>query len=285
MAPMKGRISIDVEDASLNFGVHGGPPYQGQQQPLQWSEENVREEMISHSVHFPFEPQSVIWPGDNTVPTTSHVPTASSTQKSPISNDDPFLSYALSDFEVPPKYNGVVRALRILPSKCRVLDSASRCPFLVRMEVMETGLDADDASLYACACNTHSGGSSVGLTVQEALGSVRGQDGVCGTEGFAPCEIPPELMQRHQNEGGLKKGRDSTNFSPRAGQTSITPYNDRSDAAGKTSTNNKAVLSRGGTGYRESSPPLEHYEELDHELRHQQENGFMSLDSPNAAAR
>jgi hypothetical protein len=113
---------------------------------------------------------------------------------------------------------GVVRALRILPENCRVLSSATRCPFLVRMEVVETGLDADDARLYVA-------GSSSSLTVQEALGSLRapygnpalsgdddigamvgwldgGDDAVGGAGGFPPCEIPPELMMTHGHRGG-----------------------------------------------------------------------------------
>ncbi|KAL9180128.1 hypothetical protein ACHAXT_008098 [Thalassiosira profunda] len=269
----QGRISIDVEDS-----VHASVP--------QWSEESIREDMIKHSVHFPMEPQCVQWPG---------------------ASDN---SAAPSDFERPKKRNGVVRALRILPNDCRVLDSASRCPFLVRMEVAETGLDADDARLYA---SDVPGG--VGLTIQESLGSVRphgnsimGNAAVHGPEqgGFAPCEIPPELMsgQEHYRAVSRSSSDDSTSqgsygaeprrpaFVPsRSGghatrpSLSGVPRTQKSSGAAE----NKAVLSRGGyqgghEGYYDHHDPFDmvreqYYEELHHDLRQQRENEFVPADT------
>ena len=116
----------------------------------------VREDMIQHSVHFPMEPQCVTWPSG-----------MSSLQSSATLEEEGDGTSIISDFEHPEKHNGVVRALRILPSNCRVLDSAQRCPFLVRIEVVETGLDANYAQLYAM--DVSNGG--VGLTIEETLGS------------------------------------------------------------------------------------------------------------------
>lgn len=288
----RGRISIDAEDAALGGGGPGAPPYQ--QPPPPWSEENVREDMISHSVHFPFEPQSVVWPGDAAVPASSRRPAS-----------------VPSNRERPPRHNGVVRALRILPASCRVLDSASRCPFLVRMEVAETGLDADDARLYAGAApEVGGGGGGVGVTLQEALGSVRGQGGAFG-EGFAPCEIPPELMHGPRRrrgasaapDGGIEAGPEErgdatilhghSSSAARRDHAPVTPYYDNSHATSTSSMDNKAVLSRGGQvgeeGYYEPTPPFDlvreqHYEALHQELRHRRENEFMSPSPPVAAA-
>jgi len=276
----RGRISIDVDDPSLQDGQHHQQQHQyGHASAPRWSEEDIREDMIPHSVHFPMEPQCVRWPGGAPSASSPSSPSSASQQPQPWGGGIP-------DFEHPPERNGVVRALRILPGECRVLDSAARCPFLVRMEVAESGLDADDARLYG-----GDSGGGVGLTIGEALGSVRGPFGnsILGHghgdyggqgDGFAPCEIPPELMgkrqQRHQgvrdaafgNDAsshgqnkritveGLSRfetevsGGDSTSdfssYSPSG--SPVTSYDSGSDATTSTTTeeNHQAVLSRGG---------------------------------------
>lgn len=173
----RGRISIDVENGHGEFGYHSSYHHHSHAMP-QWSEDNIREDMIQHSVHFPMEPQSVRWPGG--------------ADESAGAGGG---SSLLSDFERPQKRNGVVRALRILPDQCRVLDSRERCPFLVRMEVAETGLDANDARLYAVDV------TGLGLTVEEVLGTTaRDHNALMGNgavpqSGFASYEIPPELMR------------------------------------------------------------------------------------------
>ncbi|KAL7538463.1 hypothetical protein ACHAXR_008573 [Thalassiosira sp. AJA248-18] len=233
----KGRVSIDVEDDSPL-------DYDGRQQQyyghhpasiMQWSEENINEDMIRHSVHFPMEPQCVCWPGGSSTSSSSSSSSSNVASSSPSTTaKEQDGNSILSDFEHPEKHNGVVRALRILPQNCRVLDSAQRCPFLVRMEVVETGLDANDARLYAMDTTddsgSGSGGSSIGLTIEEALGSVRGPlygNSILGNDGgvggiggsfggggvgFDPCGIPPELMvepQRHRRDY-RPTGNDST---------------------------------------------------------------------------
>jgi len=293
----RGRISIDVEDGP-HHGHYGHPAM-----PPRWSEEGIREDMIRHSVHFPMEPQCVCWPGG--------AATATANAGGGTSNEHS----AVSDFEHPEKRNGVVRALRILPSNCRVLDSAQRCPFLVRMEVVETGLDANDARLYAC--DVPDGG--VGLTIREALGSIRpygnsilGDRGVMlGGDGFAPCEIPPELMMmkkmgqqqhRHHPGGavdaasgdgtssslgendsirGALEPQDTSRGAPGPSTSEMSPPH-----AGNAAESNKAVLSRGGYQPEDYyAPPDMHdvireqyYEELHHDLRQQRENEYNTLD-------
>jgi hypothetical protein len=43
---------------------------------------------------------------------------------------------------------GVVRVLNIVPEECRLLASSERCPFLVQMEVLETGLSGSDPQIF-----------------------------------------------------------------------------------------------------------------------------------------
>jgi len=276
----RGGISIDVEEYDVNNHHHqyqqqhqqeyyhemGSNAHNMPPQPPVWREEDVREDMIQHSVHFPMEPQSVRWPGCS-------IPTSGDTDDTDTS------SSTISDFEHPLPHNGVVRALRILPNNCRVLDSAQRCPFLVRMEVVETGLDANDARLYAC--NVPKGG--VGVTVQESMGSHRPYSG-----GFDPCEIPPELIQRQPQYNDDSSIRQSQEI-----QRSQT--NDISTAG----TKNRAVSFRGGyqqgDGYYPSDaygmvPDAfdmvreQYYEDLHHDLREQRENEYNSPSGPSITA-
>ena len=244
----RGRMSIDVDEeenpglyphpTNQQQGHHPQHPYGGHHHaqqysvPPRWSEEDVREDMIRHSVHLPMEPRCPRgWPGGAEAPPREHHrPNDDGVEDFAIDDDlaiddrdgggegncDPATAYRPERRRR--RSGGVVRALRILPENCRVLSSATRCPFLVRMEVVETGLDADDARLYVA-------GSSSSLTVQEALGSLRapygnpalsgdddigamvgwlddGDDAVGGAGGFPPCEIPPELMMTHGHRGG-----------------------------------------------------------------------------------
>lgn len=59
---------------------------------------------------------------------------------------------------------GVMRVLNIVAPECRILASRERCPYLIHLEVAETGLEGSDARLYA------SGARGVGATVEESLG-------------------------------------------------------------------------------------------------------------------
>lgn len=174
------------------------------------------------------------------------------------------------------------------------------------MEVVETGLDADDARLYATDVE------GMGVTIEEALGSGMHQQQQHG--GFAHCEIPPELMQQQQQkmEGAnnmASSGNDSTlpindivqqhqsTFEPSARSAASVPSgsfspNQMLPQHGRAAkTDNRPILaSRGGyqggdDGYY--APPLDihgsgsfdmireqHYEELHHDLRQQRENEF-----------
>lgn len=239
----RGRISIDVE-----------PIEEAGHMFTHWSENNVREDMIHHSVHFPMEPQCVCWPGGSDI--------------------------ANSDFEHPSKRNGVVRTLRVLPELCRVLDSRERCPFLVRMEVAETGLEANDARLYATDVQP-----GVGLTVEEALGSTRPhgssilKDSVIINGGFGACEIPPELIRDHANQ----MAADIYSPTPKVSERSDTLH----------TSNGKAVLSRGGyqggdDNYYDSPDMYgtldmvqeQYYDQVNHDMHHQRDHEYYQNSSP-----
>ena len=56
-----------------------------------------------------------------------------------------------------------MRVLNIVTSECRLLSSRERCPYLVHLEVAETGLEGSDARLYA------SGAKGLGTTIEESL--------------------------------------------------------------------------------------------------------------------
>lgn len=59
---------------------------------------------------------------------------------------------------------GTVRVLNIVVPETRILNSRDRCPYLVHLEVADTGLEGNDARLYA------SGPYGLGNTVEESLG-------------------------------------------------------------------------------------------------------------------
>ena len=323
----RGQISIDVDENE--FGLYDNQQYQHYQhhhvppqhtQSSSWKEENVREDMIQHSVHFPMEPQCVTWPGGlkagssySSTSSSSSNTASSSDQKGTSTGDDNSNNFAttISDFEHPAPNNGVVRALRILPMNCRVLDSAQRCPFLVRMEVVETGLDGNDARLYASA-----GDDGVGVTIQEALGSVLEREYNNG--GFDPCEIPPELMSEEKPGRNDDDATTSSSSSSRREndcellQQSISASLDspaslkRVEVSGLESYknieksekgNNKAVIHSRGGGYQDGDgyyPPdaygmvpdafemvrEQYYEDLHHDLRQERENEYNSPTHP-----
>ena len=90
---------------------------------------------------------------------------------------------------------GVVRVLNIVVEESRILASRERCPFLVRVEVAETGLQGNDGRLYAA------GVSGLGATVEEALAmsaceanSGSSDNGRADQQGYAPYKIPSELL-------------------------------------------------------------------------------------------
>jgi phosphatidylinositol 4-kinase len=132
--------------------------------------EDMSVEMLKNSIHFPLIPQTGAWPSGQAAP--------------------------LSSQQGPPTIE-VARALNIVVPETRVLASRERCPFLVHLELADTGLEGSDARLYA------SGVSGLGSTVEEALnmGSRRGlatkdgpKDQLQSGNEFSSYEIPPELL-------------------------------------------------------------------------------------------
>ena len=135
--------------------------------------EDIDLDMLKHSVHFALEPKSVTWPGP----------------------DD----YNRQD---PSRQNecGVMRVLNIVSEDARIMASRERCPFLVLLEVAETGLEGNDARLYA------SGVDDVSVTLEEAMG-LRGitddgefESSQSNENGFTPYQIPAELMVPSQSK-------------------------------------------------------------------------------------
>jgi hypothetical protein len=105
---------------------------------------------------------------------------------------------------------GVLRVLNIVTSESRILSSRERCPFLVHLEVAETGLEGNDARLYA------SGARGLGATLTESLGvgpNTRDSDGQSQRDqqhhqkaGSSSYGIPSELFRG--SEGGERSVDD-----------------------------------------------------------------------------
>lgn len=151
----KGDISLDVEDFQ---DVHGWPHLT-----------DLTTEDIQYSVHLPLTPQSGIWPsGDEAFPSKRKGSTTS---------------------------NGVMRVLNIVVPESRLLASRERCPFLIHVEVVDSGIEGHDARLYAA------GRSALGSTVEEAIGINRmpsnGEMSTrhVNTNSQMGYKIPPELLE------------------------------------------------------------------------------------------
>lgn len=276
----RGSVSLDVDDSwgypqqqhqhqygghnqYQSFEQHQYQPYdqiehQQLQPPRLLDDSDVEEDMVNYSVHFPMEPQSVAWPGGQQTTT---------------------------DFEHPPQRNGVVRALRILPSQCRILDSRERCPFLVRMEVFETGLEANDPKLY----DIEDGAASQENIVTKEVPSSPVVDNIdenenpnrAGQEEVETEEARPryQYSHLHENLSLAEPPRRHTNDSQRT-----KPLLGQARMASDTS---KAVISRGGyqseEEYYSNTPDMygtndiireQCYEQLHHDLQHQRESQF-----------
>jgi hypothetical protein len=90
---------------------------------------------------------------------------------------------------------GAVRVLNIVVEEGRILASRERCPYLVHLEVAETGLRGSDSRLYA------SGAPGIGTTIEEALALSAQASSVAspsdeshGTPGYGHYHIPSELL-------------------------------------------------------------------------------------------
>eukprot|EP00594_Rhizosolenia_setigera_P008292 CAMPEP_0178955834 /NCGR_PEP_ID=MMETSP0789-20121207/9848_1 /TAXON_ID=3005 /ORGANISM="Rhizosolenia setigera, Strain CCMP 1694" /LENGTH=1081 /DNA_ID=CAMNT_0020637555 /DNA_START=194 /DNA_END=3442 /DNA_ORIENTATION=+ len=109
----RGAVSLDVEDNLTHED---------------WPQINdISLDLLRYSVHFPLERnKSFHWAGGKDSPSTIH--------------DYGGRRHA--------RHSGAMRVLNIVSSECRVLASRERCPFLIQLEIAETGLDGGDARLY-----------------------------------------------------------------------------------------------------------------------------------------
>ncbi|GAX20930.1 hypothetical protein FisN_1Lh411 [Fistulifera solaris] len=167
----KGDISLDVEDFQEAYG---------------WPQlTDLTTDDIQYSVHLPLRPQAGTWPsGDE------------------VSNSE------LNSDATP---HGVVRVLNIVVSESRILASRERCPFLIHVEVIDTGIAGHDARLYAA------GPSALGSTVEEAIGvthmppSGKSSSPSYTSDPQMGYKIPPELLQDQAFSGRFNNGEQSIN--------------------------------------------------------------------------
>jgi hypothetical protein len=127
-------------------------------------------DLVKHSVHFPLISNQGIWPA-GTIPEGTR--------------------------------GGAARVLHVVVPQARLLSSRERCPYLVRLEIAETGLDGSDARLYA------TGVPQLGVTVAEALCSISDNDEDNEddpTEESTLCYIPPELFAAKDNATDSLRG-------------------------------------------------------------------------------
>jgi hypothetical protein len=122
---------------------------------------------------------------------------------------------------------GAVRVLNIVVEECRILSSRERCPFLVRLEVAETGLQGNDGRLYAA------GVRGLGATVEEALAISVSSTSECSSgrppqPGYAPYKIPSELIDIPVAGPRQMKSRSSSEDPA----TPVAPWNDDIDEVG-----------------------------------------------------
>lgn len=133
--------------------------------PYDWPQlHEITSDMLKFSVHLPLDPrQHSRWPGGAP-------------------------SSAVTD-------GGVVRILNIVVEESRILSSRERCPFLIHVEVAETGLSGNDSRLYA------TGAPGLGATIGEALAMSANSPSAeksaylrYGPEPL-PYQIPSELLE------------------------------------------------------------------------------------------
>jgi hypothetical protein len=155
----KGDVNLDVED---------------NRSPYDWPQmTDLTIEDIQYSVHLPLVPQAGKWPTG--------------------------MEESIAGQQVDLSPTDVVRVLNIVVPESRLLSSRERCPFLVHFEVADTGLEGNDARLYA------SGAPSLGSTVEEALGMNRVTNSAAEqrrrhetADSQIPYQIPPELLDESQ---------------------------------------------------------------------------------------
>jgi phosphatidylinositol 4-kinase A len=167
----RGDVSLDVED---HRNAYDWPQIR-----------DLSADMIQYSVHLPLIPQIGTW--------SNGEPKAQDVSLAP-------------DAAVPT--TGVVRILNIVVQDAKLLSSRERCPFLIHVEVCDSGLEGHDARLYAM------GSADLGSTIGEALSMVHTMDSstkgaltasqlslrensflLHGQPNVVPYAIPDELLQ------------------------------------------------------------------------------------------
>ena len=149
----RGDISLDVEDnRTFNDWPHIS---------------DVSVDMLKYSVHLPLEPKRLTWPGGE--------------------NQNSEVSRAADRSRA-----GVMRVLNLVTEECRILSSRERCPYLVHLEVAETGLEGNDARLYA------SGAPGLGTTIGESLSmhtvELDNEEQFVFGQDYPTYKIPSELL-------------------------------------------------------------------------------------------
>jgi len=143
---------------------------------------DIKMDMLRHSVHFPLEPKIVTWPSGDSADVNTNA--ASSEKVTTHSFSAPKLTGRAE--------GGSVRVLNILSSECRLLSSRERCPFLVHLEVADSGMEGSDALLYGASGRT-------GLTLTEGIGLGLGFGSVRSSQPdkkFFPYSLPGELCTK-----------------------------------------------------------------------------------------
>jgi len=144
------RRMVTRGDVSLDVEDNRGP--------YEWPQLNeISSDLLQFSVHLPLDPrQHAQWPG--------------------------------GDKKTKTNKGGVVRVLNIVVDESRILSSRERCPFLLHVEVAETGLSGTDSRLYA------TGAPGLGATVAEAL-SLSANRAKEKRSNAATYQIPSELLE------------------------------------------------------------------------------------------
>jgi phosphatidylinositol 4-kinase len=154
----RGDVSLDVED---NRG------------PEEWPHtSDITVDMLKYSFHFPLEPNRMTWPGGESHASDN---TGSAARRAQA---------------------GAMRVLNIVTPECLLLSSRERCPYMVHLEVAETGMEGSDARLYA------SGARGLGTTIGESLAMPSASNDLDDEEdestafdqSFPTYKIPSELL-------------------------------------------------------------------------------------------
>lgn len=179
------RRMVTRGDVSLDVEDNRGPD----EWPLL---SDMSTDLLRYSVHLPLDPkQNNKWPGGE--------------EASDLTN------------------SGVVRVLNIVVEDCKTLASRERCPFLIHLEVAETGLSGNDSRLYA------SGAPGLGATVEEALSmsaaaATTTTDSTTGRSNpnneYTAYQIPSELLTEipfQKDESSIE--REDTEETDQSNQT------------------------------------------------------------------